>query len=315
VTTFGLVAIVKNEADSIAACIESARPLISAWTILDTGSTDGTQDVVRASLEDLPGTLYEGDWQGFGPARTRVLELGRELEVDYLLMLDADHRLVIEGDLPEILDKDSYLIRVRAPMSWKLPLITRAAHQWDYRGAAHSFLHSDARTTVGDLSDVLSIEPGPAPSREKLAGDMPLLEREVAKDPTNARATYYLAQTYRDLDMPVEAAGMFRRRVSMTHGFDEERYWACYQLGLLMAQADWEKAISVLLEAWQLRPNRVEALWVLARGFHQHGDLFLANHFAEIGSKIPPSTDKLFVLTQFQKPEAWTPFLAQKEAA
>jgi len=41
--TICLVMIVKNEAHVIRRCLESVRPLIDTWLIIDTGSTDGTQ--------------------------------------------------------------------------------------------------------------------------------------------------------------------------------------------------------------------------------------------------------------------------------
>ena len=39
--------IVKNEAAVIARCLASVRPLIDSWAIVDTGSSDGTQEIVR----------------------------------------------------------------------------------------------------------------------------------------------------------------------------------------------------------------------------------------------------------------------------
>ena len=51
----GLVMIVKNEAQSINVTLASARPHIDFWTMMDTGSTDGTQRVIQDSLRDVPG--------------------------------------------------------------------------------------------------------------------------------------------------------------------------------------------------------------------------------------------------------------------
>ncbi|HBD39264.1 MAG TPA: family 2 glycosyl transferase, partial [Cupriavidus sp.] len=39
--------IVKNEAAVIERCLRAVRPHIHAWAISDTGSTDGTQDIIR----------------------------------------------------------------------------------------------------------------------------------------------------------------------------------------------------------------------------------------------------------------------------
>jgi len=51
--------IVKNEAQVIARCLTSVRPIIDYWVIVDTGSTDGTQETIRTLTGDLPGELHE----------------------------------------------------------------------------------------------------------------------------------------------------------------------------------------------------------------------------------------------------------------
>ena len=51
--------IVKNEASVIRRCLDSVRGVIDSWVIADTGSTDGTQEIIREALRDLPGALIE----------------------------------------------------------------------------------------------------------------------------------------------------------------------------------------------------------------------------------------------------------------
>ena len=46
VRTIGLCMIVKNEAHVILRCLDSVRPLVDYVLIEDTGSTDGTQQIV-----------------------------------------------------------------------------------------------------------------------------------------------------------------------------------------------------------------------------------------------------------------------------
>lgn len=54
--------IVKDESAVIERSLRSVRGLIDYWVICDTGSTDGTQALIRAALEGIPGELHEREW-------------------------------------------------------------------------------------------------------------------------------------------------------------------------------------------------------------------------------------------------------------
>jgi hypothetical protein len=88
-----LCMIVKNEAASIKAVLEAALPYVDKATILDTGSTDGTQDIVRSFGDKV--TLYEEPFIDFSASRNRVLDLDvqRPNNAIYQLMLSGDEYL------------------------------------------------------------------------------------------------------------------------------------------------------------------------------------------------------------------------------
>src|SRR5215213_7941349 len=101
--TICLNMIVRNEATVIRRCLDSVRPLIDSWVIVDTGSTDGTQSIIREHLRDLPGELFERPWVDFGHNRNEALELGRG-RAEYLFFIDADEVLVLHDrfELPRL---------------------------------------------------------------------------------------------------------------------------------------------------------------------------------------------------------------------
>ena len=74
--------IVKNEASVIRRCLASVRPIIDHWVIVDTGSTDGTQSIIREYLRDVPGELHERPWRDFASNRSEALQLARD-RADY----------------------------------------------------------------------------------------------------------------------------------------------------------------------------------------------------------------------------------------
>ncbi len=73
--TIGLSMIVKDEAHVILQCLESVRPLVDYVLVVDTGSTDGTQQIVWDYLvrENLAGGVVEEPWQNFAYNRTFAL--------------------------------------------------------------------------------------------------------------------------------------------------------------------------------------------------------------------------------------------------
>src|SRR5215467_9277232 len=92
--TICLSMIVRNEAHVIRRCLASVLPIIDHWVIVDTGSTDGTQDVVREFMHARPGTLVERAWVDFGHNRTEAFEYARQ-HADYVLVIDADETLQV----------------------------------------------------------------------------------------------------------------------------------------------------------------------------------------------------------------------------
>src|SRR5215469_3062879 len=97
--TIGLCLIVKDEAEVITRCIDSVRRLIDFVMIQDTGSTDGTQEVVRNYIAriGLPGEVVDEPWQDFASNRSAALaHLRKRAEIDYALIMDADDQITYD---------------------------------------------------------------------------------------------------------------------------------------------------------------------------------------------------------------------------
>lgn len=91
--------IVRNEAHVIRRCLDSVRPFLTHWAIVDTGSTDGTREIIREHMRDIPGQLVEREWPNrFDVARNWALDLARESGAAYALFADADDVVEPVGD-------------------------------------------------------------------------------------------------------------------------------------------------------------------------------------------------------------------------
>ncbi|WP_327424095.1 glycosyltransferase [Streptomyces sp. NBC_01527] len=130
-----LCMIVKNEAHVIGRCLASVRDLIDTWVISDTGSSDGTQQLIRAALDGIPGELHEEPWVDFG--RNRTLNIRHaHAKADYLLLLDADLVIRRQGPLPR-LTADSYLLRHEGATECRVRRLVRGDIAWRYEGVTH----------------------------------------------------------------------------------------------------------------------------------------------------------------------------------
>ena len=106
----GLCMIVKNESQVILRCLESVRPIVDYVLLEDTGSTDGTQAIVREWLDrvGVAGEVYNEPWQDFAYNRSHALARLREnTSIDYVLLLDADDYAIFEQGFDLVAFKNS----------------------------------------------------------------------------------------------------------------------------------------------------------------------------------------------------------------
>lgn len=289
-----LCMIVKNEAAVIERCLTSVRGLIDTWVISDTGSTDGTQELIRRALDGIPGELYEEPWVNFGHNRSLNLTHARG-KADYLLLVDADHVVRQDAPLPR-LTADAYLLCHEGALEYRIKRLVRGDIAWRYEGVTHEYLTADRRDTQ-DLLDALVIEDhADGGSRhDKFERDARLLRAELDRDPDNTRTVFYLAQTMRDLGRTEEAVTLYERRATMG-GWPEEVYYALLQAGVLRAEAgDWPTAMDTLSRAWDARPQRLEACYELASRLRRQGHYRTACAFARAGLGRKQPDDLLFV--------------------
>lgn len=262
--TIGLAMIVRNNANVIRRCLESARPHIDHWTIVDTGSDDDTPQIVQELLASIPGQLHHREWRNSGENRTELTVLAQGT-ADYLLLLDADHELQAEAGvwLPP-LTAPLYLLRERDHgLEWRMPRLAKADRPWHYVGAAHEYIDNQADREPLDELVVIHHGDGRTVS-EKLNVAREQLEQAFVADPADPRTVFYLAQTHRDLGNVDKAIALYRLRAEMV-GWDEERFFARYRLGCLLTEhVSFHDGARELLGAYRMRPGRVEPLRALA---------------------------------------------------
>jgi glycosyltransferase involved in cell wall biosynthesis len=295
--------IVKDEAHVIRRCLDSVRPLIDRWLIVDTGSSDGTQDVVRDAMKDLPGELVERPWKNFGHNRSEALELARG-SADYLFFIDADDILEFEpGFVRPALTAEAYDLEIRyGELLYRRVALVDASLPWRWEGVLHEYLEAGRRTTRGILPGVvMRILGGGGRSqvqeREKFERDARVLEQALVDEPGNARYAYYLAQSWRDAGQHERALQAYERRAAMG-GFEEEVFHSLLQAARLarLLKRPAAEVIDRFLRAHDARPGRAEALGDLASYLRDCGNRWPSAYLvSQRATAIPRPDDVLFV--------------------
>lgn len=141
----GAVLIVKNEAVTIERTVDSCIKSIDAMTVLDTGSTDRTQDFIRRQVSStFPLVQAAQAFVDYATARNRVLAIAEERNPTvFTLTLSADETLVGGDALRTFLEEHrdasegAYSVMMRqGPRQWPFPRILRTGAGWKYVNAA-----------------------------------------------------------------------------------------------------------------------------------------------------------------------------------
>lgn len=301
--TICLNMIVKNESAVILRCLESVLPIIDHWIIVDTGSTDGTQDIIRDFLYEIPGELYERPWVNFGHNRDEALQLAKPT-ADYVLFMDADDALLIPEDfvMPE-LTADSYLTSSFTngdTTEYHFTRMVKSSLNWHWKGVIHEYVCAEDAVTQEVLTGIsYAYLSGGARSKdpETFYRDIKLIKQALLEDPTDSRYVFYLAQSYMCVGELENAMEAYKLRVDF-EGWEEEVFWSKLQIGRIQDQLamDREIVIASLYDAYFYRPFRIEPLYYIAAKGRWDGEHQIAYEAAKLGIDTPyPHGEHLFI--------------------
>ncbi len=267
--------IVKNERRVIRRCLEALKKHIDYWVIVDTGSTDGTQAVIKECLYEYPGELHERPWKNFEHNRNEALRLA-ENKMDYILFVDADEILHFSPDFDkDRLSLDYYMIKSLAKdVEFYIVKLIKDDSLWNWTQVLHEYIQHTGDVSGDTLTDVWteSVQDGArSQDPEKMQRDIDILQTAIKKDPHNARYVFYLAQTYRADKNKAKALETYQIRAKMD-GEKDETFWALFSIGQLQEEMkfpplDYLKSYD---KAHQFDPLRAEPLERMANYYFQH---------------------------------------------
>lgn len=207
----GFCAIVKNEASNFRATLESIKGVVDCWLVLDTGSTDGTQEVVRSVMPSETGTVIEEPFVDFATSRNRALELIAERQNPIFTLTMSGDETLFDGkalrtfleERRDVSDGAFYITMQSGVRTWPFTRILRADAGWKYSGVIHEKPVSPNGIVTATLIPGARVVHRPSDPERKIKRlreyDQPQLQRIVDDESKTleerAHAIFFLAET------------------------------------------------------------------------------------------------------------------------
>ena len=312
--TITLCMIVKDETHVIERCLKSMAPHVDRYDITDTGSTDGTPELIKKTMDELgvPGEVHLSDWKGFGDHGGKIGSRTESMrncvgKADYAWVIDADDEFT--GTCQPITDTnmDAYALYIsRGDYNWWRNQIFKLESDWTYEGILHEYAKCNGVQSpkFAKLEGEYKVEARTEGARnvgiepkEKYSRDAKILEDALEEEPDNQRYQFYLGQSYFDSQQFEKSAEAYQKRAEMG-GWPEECYFSLLRVAMCWALLNkpMEEIQEKFLLAHSSRPTRAEALYHLARLNRLNNRPAIAYIYAKNAIEIPyPQDDILFV--------------------
>ncbi len=313
--------IVRNEATNIRKTLESAKPFVDNWVIIDTGSTDGTPTIVREIMDGVPGMLYQEPFIDFASSRNRVLDLVADsvfvlsLSGDETLEGGAELRAYLEAqregtDGAHCVEMQSRQPGVAGVRRWLYPRILRTEAKWRYVGDPHEIPEGPHGERTGPTAigvKVIHTESDPMRKYKRMREyDLPRLTARATNETheleERAQAIWFLAQTHEALaneftakvpggpwmEHKLNAMSLYQKRSELGEDPIKSSYaWLCSlkiadQIGFLYTHEELIGRLNIIVE---MSPKLPEARVMLALHSAQldaRKGLYLAEEAARI---------------------------------
>lgn len=322
--------ICKDEAHVIERMLNSAKSITDLIVANDTGSTDGTQDLIRKFGEEnnIPTYVFERPFDNFENSRNHAMqklrdvvkELNWDADKVHGYWFDCDEQLIIDKKFDKKqFTKDLYMINTFiGQMKYTRNTFFKVSKAFRWYGPVHEFIISDDRNITSGLAENIHVDV--KMEGASWQGDIPTkykshafeLEKYIDKDRKDPRWIFYTAQSYHDSAATKDkledeerlrrSMKYYRERLNRTDGYPEEIYYSQYRIGTIMKvlELPWSETHQELLKAYTIDPLRGESIKTIIDHYLQVGEwhnAYLYSKFAKVNfhGKNPYPKRLLFV--------------------
>lgn len=287
-----LCMIVRNEHDTLARCLESARAAVDEIVIVDTGSDDDTKEIARRYTQRVLDFVWQDD---FSLARNFAFS---HAQCDFILWLDADD--VLEDAAALTAFKQTQLNRfdvVMAPyhagfdaqgkptFTYYRERLVRRGMGFVWEGAVHEAIVPRGRIGYADFAvrHAKNHDVNPDPQR-----NLRIYEKLRARGHAfSARERFYYGRELRTAGRFAQAAEQLRSVIADEQAWLENRIEACTDLSAcLQAMGDTAGAMRALTESFALCTPRPAVACALGQCFLQKDCLEAARFWYEAALRL-----------------------------
>jgi glycosyltransferase involved in cell wall biosynthesis/tetratricopeptide (TPR) repeat protein len=284
-----LLIMVKNAGEGFRDVLKENLVHVDRWTILDTGSTDNTIQIIKETCANKRGTLYQEPFINFRDSRNRCIELaGKSCKFNVML----DDTYILNGQIRDFLTiarsddvADSFSLYITEKsakissnhwLTYTTNRIAKSEKNLKYVYTIHEILEQNYNCLIplqyGMIYDNVS-EYMQERTLQRKQRDLDYLYEEMKNDPDNPRHLYYTAETYYCMENWENAIKYYdlRSKVPDT-GYNEEVYDSLYKLAVLSRDKlgrSWDECEKLYWKAYEAAKMRPEPLYMI--GSHYVG--------------------------------------------
>lgn len=324
--------ICKNEENNIESCLKSLKGHVDEIVVVDTGSTDKTQEIAKQYADVF--AVYtdcndsDGNIEDFSKARNYSLSLASH---DWVWWNDADDIIQNPEKIRKIVsdNENNSIVQVLLPYEYSHDasglsdcyhyrerlVYPRTKFRWV--SPVHEVLLSDAQVATDTRNDVIVLHQHQVSKHRDPFRNFRIIKKYVDEiGEADARQLYYLGLEYGNIQKHEEAIRTLTRYVELS-GWDDERCLALLKIcdhNIILGDSNYnfnefyEKAIATAFKAATIKEDWFEVWFTVAKCFyfyakayakkHKHENMRLwekCAHYSKIALQCPETKTLLFV--------------------